>query len=151
MTTAEYAVGTLAAVAFAAALIAVVKSDTVRAALARVRAGRDRGMATAEFAVALPAAVLVLVVGLTAILAGIDQVRCVDAARLAARSLARGDSQAEARGLARGAAPGGASIEVSVTGDRAAVTVSVERRVGLLGLSWVVRSTSVAPREAVPP
>ncbi len=36
MTTAEYAVGTLAAVAFAAALIAVVKSDTVRAALARI-------------------------------------------------------------------------------------------------------------------
>lgn len=119
--------------------------------MGRVRAGRDRGMATAEFAVALPAAVLVLVVGLTAILAGIDQVRCVDAARLAARSLARGDSQAEARGLARGAAPGGASIEVSVTGVRAAVTVSVERRAGLLGLSWVVRSTSVAPREAVPP
>jgi hypothetical protein len=36
MTTAEYAVGTLAAVAFAAALIAVVKSDTVRSALARI-------------------------------------------------------------------------------------------------------------------
>ncbi|HRW19875.1 MAG TPA: DUF4244 domain-containing protein [Dermatophilaceae bacterium] len=36
MTTAEYAVGTLAAVAFAAALIAVVKSDAVRGALARI-------------------------------------------------------------------------------------------------------------------
>ena len=36
MTTAEYAVGTLAAVAFAAALIAVVKSDAVRSALARI-------------------------------------------------------------------------------------------------------------------
>lgn len=33
MSTAEYAVGTIAAVAFAAVLIAVVKSDTVRSAL----------------------------------------------------------------------------------------------------------------------
>lgn len=33
MTTAEYAVGTLAAVAFAVVLMAVVKSDTVKAAL----------------------------------------------------------------------------------------------------------------------
>ena len=33
MSTAEYAVGTIAAVAFAAVLIAVVKSDTVRTAL----------------------------------------------------------------------------------------------------------------------
>ncbi len=36
MTTAEYAVGTLAAVAFAAALIAVIRSDAVRAALNRI-------------------------------------------------------------------------------------------------------------------
>lgn len=36
MSTAEYAVGTIAAVAFAGALIAVVKSPTVRAALASI-------------------------------------------------------------------------------------------------------------------
>lgn len=36
MTTAEYAVGTLAAVAFAAALIAVIRSDAVRSALNRI-------------------------------------------------------------------------------------------------------------------
>lgn len=36
MNTAEYAVGTLAAVAFAGVLLAVVRSDTVRAALADV-------------------------------------------------------------------------------------------------------------------
>ena len=35
-TTAEYAVGTLAAVAFAAVLLAVVKSGPVRSALAQV-------------------------------------------------------------------------------------------------------------------
>ncbi|MCH8613945.1 DUF4244 domain-containing protein [Arsenicicoccus dermatophilus] len=33
MTTAEYAVGTIAAVAFAATLIAIVRSDAVRSAL----------------------------------------------------------------------------------------------------------------------
>jgi hypothetical protein len=36
MTTAEYAVGTLAACAFAAVLLAVVRSGTVRSALASV-------------------------------------------------------------------------------------------------------------------
>lgn len=36
MTTAEYAVGTLAAVAFAAVLLAVVRSDAVRAALSGI-------------------------------------------------------------------------------------------------------------------
>ncbi len=36
MTTAEYAVGTLAAVAFAATLIAVVRSDAVRGALTQI-------------------------------------------------------------------------------------------------------------------
>jgi thiol:disulfide interchange protein len=36
MSTAEYAVGTIAAVAFAGALIAVVKSPAVRAALASI-------------------------------------------------------------------------------------------------------------------
>lgn len=36
MTTAEYAVGTMAAVAFAAVLLAVVKSDAVRSALSTI-------------------------------------------------------------------------------------------------------------------
>lgn len=36
MTTAEYAVGTLAACAFAAVLLAVVRSGTIRTALSRV-------------------------------------------------------------------------------------------------------------------
>jgi hypothetical protein len=36
MTTAEYAVGTIAACAFAAVLLAVVRSETVRGALATV-------------------------------------------------------------------------------------------------------------------
>ncbi len=112
---------------------------------------RERGMATAEFAVALPAVVLVVVVGLTAILTGIDQVRCIDSARLAARALARGDTQADARTLARGAAPVGAAVTLTSSGDLATATVSVVRRAPVIGFSWVVRSSAVAPREAVPP
>lgn len=42
MTTAEYAVGTLAACAFAAVLLAVVRSGTVKAALASVIAAALR-------------------------------------------------------------------------------------------------------------
>jgi len=50
----------------------------------------DRGMVTAELALAVPVVVMVLALGLAAIRVGVDQVRCVDAARLAARALARG-------------------------------------------------------------
>jgi hypothetical protein len=108
-------------------------------------------MATAEFAVALPAVVLVLVVAMTAIGAGIDQIRCIDAARLAARALARGDSQGAAVGLARGAAPTGATVSLVTGGDLTTATVSVARRAPVVGISWVVRASAAAPREEVPP
>ena len=49
-------------------------------------------MVTAELAVAIPAVVLVLAMCLAGVTAGIDQIRCVDAARVAARSAARGDT-----------------------------------------------------------
>ncbi len=117
----------------------------------RLRGRSERGMATAEFAVALPAVVLVLVVALSAIGAGIDQIRCVDAARLAARALARGDSQGAAAALARGAAPSGASVTLSAGGDLATAMVSVSRRAPVVGFSWVVAASATAPREAVPP
>lgn len=52
---------------------------------------RERGAVTAEFAVALPAVVLVLVGGLTGIAAGVTQLRLEEAARAAARELMRAD------------------------------------------------------------
>ncbi|KAD4060149.1 hypothetical protein GD627_03575 [Arthrobacter yangruifuii] len=55
---------------------------------------RDRGAVTAEFAVALPAIVLVLVGGLTGISAGVTQLRLEEAARAAARELMRADPAA---------------------------------------------------------
>lgn len=64
----------------------------------RRREGRDhsreQGSVTAEFAVALPAIVLVLVAGLTGIAAGITQLRLEEAARAAAREVMRADGAA---------------------------------------------------------
>lgn len=109
---------------------------------------RDAGMATAEFAIVLPVIVAVLfwIVGTVAV--GLDQIRCVDAARLAARSLARSDSDAVALGLARSAAPSGATITVSSAGDRITATVSSRRTIGGLG-GWTATSSATAAREVM--
>ncbi len=76
---------------------------------------------------ALPALVLVLAAALGALQLGVDQVRCVDAARSAARQLARGDPPSAARGRALAAAPDGARLVLEVRGGtvRAVVTAPV--------------------------
>lgn len=107
----------------------------------------DSGMVTAEFAVGLPAVVLVLGVGLAGLSAGVDQVRCVDAARLAARALARGDPAPEAVGLARAAAPNGAQVELRVGELVVSATVSVGRHLPGVDSGWVLSSTATAVRE----
>jgi hypothetical protein len=107
----------------------------------------DFGMVTAELAVAMPAVVVVLLLALAAVRLGIDEVRCVDAARLAARALARGDPAAVAAAAAARAAPGGAVVALRSGGDEVGVEVSVTRDLG----GWrafTVRGTSTAQREA---
>ncbi|HEX2706132.1 MAG TPA: TadE family type IV pilus minor pilin [Candidatus Lustribacter sp.] len=84
-------------------------------------------MATANSAVAIPALVLVLGLVLSAVSAGVDQIRCVDAARLAARAAARGDGPASVRALAAQAAPAGAVVTVSHGGERVHVVVTARR------------------------
>lgn len=79
-------------------------------------------MVTAEFAVALPAVIIVLALALGALAAATDQLRCVDAARVGARAAARGDTQVSIQQVTRRAAPQGSSV--SVRGDRT-VTVTV--------------------------
>src|SRR5690242_19190889 len=81
---------------------------------------RDRGSVTAEIAVALPVLVMFLLVGLTAVNAVSVKMRCVDAAREAARSQARGEP-----GVAAGtrAAPAGAVVSVASDGDTVRATV----------------------------
>ncbi|MEI2766415.1 MAG: TadE family type IV pilus minor pilin [Dermatophilaceae bacterium] len=92
---------------------------------------RDRGMVTAELAAALPALLLVLAVAVGALGAGIDQIRCIDAARLGARALARGDPIDAALATARAVAPPGAQLNASTAG--ATVTLSVSVRHALPG------------------
>jgi Flp pilus assembly protein TadG len=97
----------------------------------------ERGSATAELAVALPALVLVLGVALAAVVLGLDQVRCVDAARVAARSVARGDDLATARTRAGAAAPPGAQVVIETSAGTVRVSVTgglPERLAGWTGL-----------------
>jgi hypothetical protein len=105
---------------------------------------RERGSATAEFAVAMPGVVLLLLVGLTAVAALIAKVECVDAAREAARTAARGDN-----GVAAGtrAAPTHAHVSVS-TGEsvRATVTAPVIPLGSVLS-SLTVSGSAVAEAE----
>jgi hypothetical protein len=111
----------------------------------------EAGMVTAELAVAIPAILLVLATCLAGVNAGIDQIRCVDAARLAARSAARGDTAAAVRVAALSAAPPGASLTLAE--DAVTVTVTIEARSGGWGgvlPSWGLVAHATAPRESAP-
>ncbi|SCE65964.1 TadE-like protein [Micromonospora purpureochromogenes] len=108
-------------------------------------AGRDRGSFTAELAAGLPALVLLLLAGLTAVDAVTTKAACMDAAREAALAAARGES-----GTAAGTriAPPGAVVSVSVNGDR--VTATVRAPVRALGARLpriTVAATTVAAVE----
>ena len=89
---------------------------------------RNRGMVTAETALALPALALVVGLMLWALLAVTAQLRCVDAARAAARSVARGDGLAESVAAGLRLAPKGAHIRVERGGGL--VRVNVEATAG---------------------
>ncbi|GAB3438850.1 TadE family type IV pilus minor pilin [Phycicoccus ginsengisoli] len=108
-------------------------------------------MATVELAVAIPAVVLCLLLGLGAVGAATDQVRCTDAARAAARAAARGDPPAEAVALGRRLAPRGASVAVHLTGSTVQATVRGRPAVALRWLGHVASPSAqaVAAREDV--
>jgi len=84
----------------------------------------DRGSATAEIAVALPALVLVLAVCVWALTVVAADLRCAEAARAAARAAARGEEPAGVTAAARRAAPGQADVSTGTDGDLVAVRVS---------------------------
>ena len=87
---------------------------------------RDAGTVTAEAAVALP--VLLLALGLVVyVLVGVAaQVRCVDAARAAARLAARGEVTETVRAAGQALAPRGARVTVRSSGEHVEVVVSTE-------------------------
>ena len=86
----------------------------------RRRPGRDRGSVTLEFAAGLPALMVLLVAGLTAVGAVTTKAQCVDAAREGAIAAARGESGTAA---AARVAPPDADVRVDDGGDTVEVTV----------------------------
>ena len=102
----------------------------------------DRGSVSAEFAVALPAVLLILALCIGALSSASRQVRLQDAAADAARLIARGDE--EGRALALIAAAVG-DARSAVTREDDLVCVSASAPVGLLlpGLRVQARSCAL--------
>ncbi|MGS2615660.1 TadE family type IV pilus minor pilin [Micromonospora sp. LZ34] len=104
-------------------------------------AGRDRGSFTAELAAGLPALVLLLLAGLTAVNAVSTKAGCLDAPREAALAASRGED-----GTAAGqrSAPAGAEVSVAVDGERVRAPV---RTLGARLPRITVAATAVAAVE----
>ena len=109
-------------------------------------AAQDRGSAVAEFAVAMPAVLLVLAMVLGGIQLGALQVRVQDAAADAARLLGRGDSSSAVRDRLARQVPG-AHWTASRSGALVCVRLvaSAGGPAALLGLT--VSATSCAQAE----
>jgi Flp pilus assembly protein TadG len=97
----------------------------------RRKPDRDGGAVTVEAAIGLAAFIAVLALALGAISAAIDQLRCIDAAREAARLVARGEPE-RARAVAAEIAPASANVGITVRGDTIQVDVRVQPVNGLL-------------------
>lgn len=109
------------------------------------RARSDRGSFTAELAVGLPALMLLLFAGLTAVSAVTTKAQCVDAAREAALAAARGEGGVEA---GQRVAPPGATVSVATAGDTVVATVTAPvRAVGGGVPGTTVAATAVAAVE----
>jgi hypothetical protein len=122
-----------------------------------LRRAEDRGAVTAEFAVALPAVLLLLAMLLTGAAAGVTQLRLEEGARAGARALARGDDSAAVERIVRTLSGASASAAVAAEGEWLSVTVT-GRVGGPLGSSipWTLtarastRSETVAAGPAIP-
>lgn len=97
---------------------------------------RDAGMVTAETAVLLPVLVVVLAAAVFVLACVAAQLKCVDAARSAARVAARGEPPATVTRTAERLAPSAASVSVgagAAVGDVATVEVVVRAQVRPFG------------------
>ena len=111
--------------------------------------GGDRGAVTAEAALALCSLVVVMALAVAAVAGAGAHLRCLDAAREAARLLARGEPD-RAREAAAAIAPRGARIAIAVVGDQAQVDVSTATVPGLPGLLLDCRAVGVLEPAALP-
>jgi Flp pilus assembly protein TadG len=113
---------------------------------------KDRGTVTAEFAVTLPAVLLLLAMLLTGAAAGITQLRLEEGARAGARALARGDHPAAVEKIVRTLSGASASAVVAAEGEWLSVTVT-DRVGGPLGASipWTLTARASSRGETAAP
>ncbi|MDE8668009.1 TadE family type IV pilus minor pilin [Pseudarthrobacter sp. H3Y2-7] len=106
------------------------------------------GAVTAEFAVALPAVLLLLALLLSGAAAGVTQLRLEEAALAGGRALARGEDPAAAEGIVRALAGTSATVSVAADGEWLHVTVA-DRAGGPLAstLPWTLTAKASARRE----
>jgi Flp pilus assembly protein TadG len=108
----------------------------------------EAGMVTAETAIVLPVVLLVLAAAVAAVVVVGSQLRCVDAAREAARAAARGDPAGQVTSIAARAAPPGATTSARTSGDLVTVTVTAPvRPLGPVLLQVRVSATATAELE----
>lgn len=100
------------------------RADTLSVARRRHLARRDRGSVTAEFAVLMPAILIVIVMVVVVGLVGAAHVRNHDAARQAVRLSAVGEPAADVRRTAATIAGADASVTLTREGEWVSVTVS---------------------------
>lgn len=103
----------------------------------RSKRHRDAGTATAEFAVVMPAIVLLIVVLAGAAAVGFSQLRAFDAARSAAREIARGEPQAAVVTEAKKHAGQASEVLVRSEGGYSTVTVTIELPAAIIFLNEV--------------
>jgi Flp pilus assembly protein TadG len=109
---------------------------------------RSQGSVTAEFAVLLPGLALLLAAVMAAGSAATAQVRCVDAARSAARLAARHESASVVQAAGHSAGPNGALVQVSEAGEVVRVQVRAQVPLPLPGRPAIgVGAASVARLE----
>ncbi|UKA49107.1 pilus assembly protein [Arthrobacter sp. FW305-123] len=116
------------------------------------RKEKEWGAVTAEFAVALPAVVLLLAFLLAGGAAGITQLRLEDAARAGARASARGETSGSVDGIVKRLA--GEGVTTSLTDDGDWVTVTASSPVGgALGplIPWTLTASATTRAEAATP
>ncbi len=114
------------------------------AAPPRRRIAGDDGSAVAEFAVALPAVLLVLSLAIGGVQVGSLQVRAQGAAADAARSYARGESAGTVQSRLQRQLPG-ASVARSASGDLVCASIAVRPpgALGRLGVQASARSCAL--------
>lgn len=109
-------------------------------------AAPDRGSATVETALALPSMVL-LTLALVGVITGVaTQIRCMDAARLAARATARGETDGAVRAAVLHELP---QAKLTITNARGLVHVAVAAPLSGLPLlqGFVVHAEAEAATE----